>query len=92
VLDRALELRLRSTHAAEDFERIVLPCFPGLGLNVVRQRLNWVAQAKSYVLLDSPPGTLCREVLEAFHRYSPCAEAALPIVNLETESSDDLHA
>ena len=100
VLDRAKEVVVpavierrsapRPERPAEDFETVVTPFYPGPGLKVVRQRLSWVAQAKSHVLLDARPGVLSREVLEAFHRYSPFAGAPLRIINLETENADDL--
>lgn len=77
-------------HLAEDFETTVLPFYPGAGLKVVRQRLSWVAQARSHVLLDARPGVLSREVLEAFHHHSPYAERSLRIINMETENVEDL--
>jgi DNA-binding NtrC family response regulator len=75
---------------AQDFEAVVSPFYPGPGLKVVRQRLSWVAQARSHVLLDARPGVLNREVLEAFHHHSPFAGRPLRIVNLETEDANEL--
>lgn len=78
--------------SAEDFETLVHPFFPGPGLKVVRQRLAWVAQARSHVLIDARPGVLSREVLEAFHHYSPYASGSLRITNLETANVDEIRA
>ena len=84
---RAKEGARPKAEIAADFEAEVLPFYPGPGLKVVRQRLAWVAQARSHVLLDARPGVLNREVLEAFHYYSPYAEQTLRIINLETEDT-----
>lgn len=101
VLDRAREplspsptglakIPRPSAELAEDFETVVLPFYPGPGLKVVRQRLSWVAQARSHVLLDARQGVLNREVLEAFHYHSPFAAQSLRILNLETEDAEAL--
>lgn len=100
VLDRAQEpassvatesgLPIGVKPTPEDFEAVVLPFYPGAGLKVVRQRLAWVAQARSHVLLDARAGVLNREVLEAFHHHSPYAHESLRIINLETERAESL--
>jgi len=101
VLDRAKEPPVAESKAsgeltrppiqmAADFETVVMRFYPGPGLKVVRQRLAWVAQARSHVLLDARQGVLNREVLEAFHHHSPYAGAALRIINLETETAEAL--
>ncbi len=90
--DVTLEAEVVPTRVApeKDFETTVLPFFPGPGLAVVRQRLSWVAQARSHVLIDARRGVLSREVLEAFHHHSLYAHATLRIINFETENPEQL--